>query len=145
MVESRCSSCKLQILVKMQAVYIVLHSWFKKETRHCILHSNQLLWKWFNKFSVLAIVFLLMADYLKVLRVTLASLCSCNYGIWLWSLSWMCRDPANVEPGGGKWVSYLNREKKLDSLVGPRPRAPPAPKGLYIYGNVGSGLLLFLS
>lgn len=42
----------------------------------------------------------------------------------------------------GKWVSYLNREKKLDSMVGPRPKAPPAPKGLYIYGNVGSGMLL---
>lgn len=51
----------------------------------------------------------------------------------------------NVEPGVGKWVSYLNREKKLDSLVGRRPTAPPAPKGLYIYGNVGSGLLLHLT
>lgn len=47
-----------------------------------------------------------------------------------------------MEPGVGKWVSYLNREKKLDSMVGPRPKAPPAPKGLYIYGNVGSGMLL---
>jgi hypothetical protein len=42
----------------------------------------------------------------------------------------------------GKWVSYLNRERKLDSLVGRRPTAPPAPRGLYIYGNVGSGNLL---
>ena len=41
----------------------------------------------------------------------------------------------------GKWVSFLNREKKLDSLVGRRPTAPSAPKGLYIYGNVGSGML----
>lgn len=47
-----------------------------------------------------------------------------------------------MEPGVGKWVSYLNREKKLDSLVGTRPSAPPAPKGLYIYGNVGSGMSL---
>jgi len=44
----------------------------------------------------------------------------------------------------GKWVSYLKREKKLDSLVGRRPTAPPAPKGLYIYGNVGSGIYLVL-
>ncbi|KAG8381754.1 hypothetical protein BUALT_Bualt05G0005400 [Buddleja alternifolia] len=44
----------------------------------------------------------------------------------------------NVEPGVGKWVSYLNRERKLDSLVGRRPTAPTAPKGLYLYGNVGS-------
>ncbi|KAL6528830.1 hypothetical protein OROMI_029006 [Orobanche minor] len=51
---------------------------------------------------------------------------------------WMSRNDS-FEPGVGKWVSYLNREKKLDSLVGQRPTAPPAPKGLYIYGNVGSG------
>ncbi|GFQ04919.1 lactation elevated protein 1 [Phtheirospermum japonicum] len=51
---------------------------------------------------------------------------------------WMSRND-NIEPGVGKWVSYLNREKKLDSLVGRRPDAPLAPKGLYIYGNVGSG------
>jgi len=49
-----------------------------------------------------------------------------------------------MEPGVGKWVSYLKREKKLDSLVGRRPTAPPAPKGLYIYGSVGSGIYLLL-
>lgn len=48
-----------------------------------------------------------------------------------------------MEPGVGKWVSYLNREKKLDSLVGRRPTAPAPPKGLYIYGNVGSGMILY--
>lgn len=48
-----------------------------------------------------------------------------------------------MEPGVGKWVSYLKREKKLDSLVGRRPTAPSAPKGLYIYGNVGSGIYLY--
>ncbi|KAI8547501.1 hypothetical protein RHMOL_Rhmol07G0200700 [Rhododendron molle] len=54
---------------------------------------------------------------------------------------WMSRTkPENVEPGVGKWVSYLNRERKLDSLIGRRPTAPPAPKGLYLYGNVGSGI-----
>jgi len=37
-------------------------------------------------------------------------------------------------------VTYLNREKKLDSLVGGRPVAPKAPKGIYLYGNVGSGM-----
>ncbi|PIN23983.1 putative ATPase [Handroanthus impetiginosus] len=57
---------------------------------------------------------------------------------------WMSRSSGNVEPGVGKWVSYLNREKKLDSLVGPRPTAPPAPKGLYIYGNVGSGKTMLM-
>ncbi|KAL0447333.1 UNVERIFIED_CONTAM: putative ATPase N2B [Sesamum latifolium] len=41
---------------------------------------------------------------------------------------WMSRKFDNVEPGVGKWVSYLNREKKLDSLVGKRPTAPPAQK-----------------
>ncbi|XP_068471589.1 uncharacterized protein [Phaseolus vulgaris] len=52
--------------------------------------------------------------------------------------------PGNMEPGVGKWVSYLKREKKLDSLVGRRPTAPPAPKGLYIYGNVGSGKTMLM-
>ena len=50
----------------------------------------------------------------------------------------------NVEPGVGKWVSYLNRERKLDSIVGSRPAIPSAPKGLYIYGNVGCGMLIGL-
>ncbi|XP_016574969.2 AFG1-like ATPase isoform X1 [Capsicum annuum] len=54
---------------------------------------------------------------------------------------WMSRKPEDVEEGVGKWVSYLNREKKLDSQVGRRPAAPPAPKGLYLYGNVGSGTI----
>ncbi|XP_019174027.1 PREDICTED: lactation elevated protein 1 isoform X1 [Ipomoea nil] len=58
---------------------------------------------------------------------------------------WMSRKkPANVEPGVGKWVSYLNRERKLDSVVGRRPSAPPAPKGLYLYGNVGSGKTMLM-
>ncbi|KAL6638664.1 hypothetical protein ACP70R_023775 [Stipagrostis hirtigluma subsp. patula] len=49
-----------------------------------------------------------------------------------------------IEPGVGKWVSYLNREKKLDTLVGQRPVAPIAPKGLYLYGNVGSGKTMLM-
>ncbi|KAE8056387.1 hypothetical protein FH972_013165 [Carpinus fangiana] len=58
---------------------------------------------------------------------------------------WMFRKKSdNVEPGVGKWVSYLNRERKLDSLVGRRPTAPPAPRGLYIYGNVGSGKTMLM-
>ncbi|GAV88371.1 AFG1_ATPase domain-containing protein [Cephalotus follicularis] len=58
---------------------------------------------------------------------------------------WMFRkNTENVEPGVGKWVSYLNREKKLDSLFGRPPTAPPAPKGLYIYGNVGSGKTMLM-
>lgn len=51
---------------------------------------------------------------------------------------------AEIEPGVGRWVSYLNRERKLDSLVGRRPIVPPAPKGLYIYGNVGSGKTMLM-
>lgn len=49
------------------------------------------------------------------------------------------RRRGNVEPGVGKMVSYLNRERRLDSMVGCRPVAPAAPKGIYLYGNVGSG------
>ncbi|XP_021305223.1 putative ATPase N2B isoform X2 [Sorghum bicolor] len=54
------------------------------------------------------------------------------------------RRRGNIEPGVGKWVSYLNREKKLDTLVGHRPVAPVAPKGLYLYGNVGSGKTMLM-
>ncbi|KAI4337329.1 hypothetical protein L6164_015760 [Bauhinia variegata] len=54
------------------------------------------------------------------------------------------KKPENMEPGVGKWVSYLKREKKLNSLVGRRPTAPPAPKGLYIYGSVGSGKTMLM-
>ncbi|KAM1134472.1 hypothetical protein ACFX19_044297 [Malus domestica] len=58
---------------------------------------------------------------------------------------WLSRKkPDKAEPGVGKWVSYLNRERKLDSRVGRRPTAPPAPKGLYIYGNVGSGKTMLM-
>ncbi|CAA2953920.1 ATPase N2B [Olea europaea subsp. europaea] len=58
---------------------------------------------------------------------------------------WMTwKQPGNVEPGVGKWVSYLNRERKLNELVGQRPTAPPAPKGLYLYGNVGSGKTMLM-
>ncbi|KAM3308525.1 AFG1-like ATPase isoform X2 [Capsicum chacoense] len=57
---------------------------------------------------------------------------------------WMSRKPEDVEEGVGKWVSYLNREKKLDSQVGRCPAAPPAPKGLYLYGNVGSGKTMLM-
>ncbi|KAJ9555024.1 hypothetical protein OSB04_009638 [Centaurea solstitialis] len=58
---------------------------------------------------------------------------------------WLDRKkPVNVDPGVGKWVSYLNRERKLDSAVGRRPSVPPAPKGLYIYGNVGSGKTMLM-
>ncbi|XP_066365669.1 uncharacterized protein [Miscanthus floridulus] len=56
----------------------------------------------------------------------------------------MRRRRGNIEPGVGKWVSYLNREKKLDTLVGQRPVAPVAPKGLYLYGNVGSGKTMLM-
>ncbi|XP_020241300.1 lactation elevated protein 1 isoform X2 [Asparagus officinalis] len=48
------------------------------------------------------------------------------------------------EPGVGKMVSYLNREKKLDSLLGRRPVAPTAPRGIYLYGNVGSGKTMLM-
>lgn len=49
-----------------------------------------------------------------------------------------------IEPGVGKWVSYLNRERKLDSLSGRRPTPLAAPKGLYLYGDVGSGKTMLM-
>ncbi|KAK3438179.1 hypothetical protein EUGRSUZ_C02795 [Eucalyptus grandis] len=58
---------------------------------------------------------------------------------------WMFRKrPENIEPGVGRWVSYLNRERKLDSMIGRHPTAPPSPKGLYLYGNVGSGKTMLM-
>ncbi|XP_073114877.1 uncharacterized protein [Elaeis guineensis] len=56
--------------------------------------------------------------------------------------SWRRR--GNVEPGVGKMVSYLNREKRLDSIVGCQPVAPAAPNGIYLYGNVGSGKTMLM-
>ncbi|WCJ30260.1 AFG1-like ATPase family protein [Euphorbia peplus] len=56
----------------------------------------------------------------------------------------MSRKKPELEAGVGRWVSYLNRERKLDSLLGRCPIAPPAPKGLYIYGNVGSGKTMLM-
>ncbi|KAJ4770836.1 Lactation elevated protein 1 [Rhynchospora pubera] len=58
--------------------------------------------------------------------------------------NWMSRRRGSVEPGVGKMVSYLNREKKLDSLVGQRPHLPVAPKGIYLYGNVGCGKTMLM-
>ncbi|XP_057824621.2 uncharacterized protein C115.02c isoform X3 [Cryptomeria japonica] len=49
-----------------------------------------------------------------------------------------------AEPGTGRMVSYLKREKRLDSLVGSCPVVPPAPKGLYLYGNVGCGKTMLM-
>ncbi|KAI4380958.1 hypothetical protein MLD38_007084 [Melastoma candidum] len=58
---------------------------------------------------------------------------------------WMSRKrPEKLEPGVGKWVSYLNRERKLDSVVGRRPTPPCAPRGVYLYGNVGSGKTMLM-
>jgi len=45
----------------------------------------------------------------------------------------------SVEPGSGFMVARIEREKKLDSVVGRRPHAPTAPQGVYLYGNVGCG------
>lgn len=76
-----------------------------------------------------------------------------NKGVWAKESSsqsrffdkWILRRrQGNREPGVGKMVSYLNRERKLDSLVGRRPVAPAAPKGIYLYGNVGSGKTMLM-
>jgi hypothetical protein len=45
----------------------------------------------------------------------------------------------SVEQGAGFMVARIEREKKLDSIVGRRPHAPTAPQGVYLYGNVGCG------
>ncbi|KAG0487522.1 hypothetical protein HPP92_009617 [Vanilla planifolia] len=54
------------------------------------------------------------------------------------------RRRVSPEPGVGRMVSYLNRERKLDYLVGARPVQPQAPKGVYLFGNVGSGKTMLM-
>jgi predicted ATPase len=53
----------------------------------------------------------------------------------------VCRKGKNgyVEPGPVFMVAHIKREKKIDELIGPRPVSPRAPRGLYLYGNVGCG------
>ncbi|KAG0485766.1 hypothetical protein HPP92_009845 [Vanilla planifolia] len=54
------------------------------------------------------------------------------------------RRRVSPEAGVGRMVSYLNRERKLDYLVGARPVQPQAPKGVYLFGNVGSGKTMLM-
>lgn len=49
-----------------------------------------------------------------------------------------------VEAGAGRMVAHINREKKLDQLLGPRPTLPLGPKGVYIYGSVGCGKTMLM-
>ncbi|KAI4376901.1 hypothetical protein MLD38_014608 [Melastoma candidum] len=57
---------------------------------------------------------------------------------------WMSRKrPENLEPAVGKWVSYLNPERELDSVVGRCP-TPCAPRSVYLYDNVGSGKTMLM-
>lgn len=72
------------------------------------------------------------------------------YSIWIW-LMWdgcelIFRRTKNisVEPSSGFMVARIEREKKLDSIVGRRPSAPKAPQGIYLYGNVGCGECSFI-
>ncbi|KAG0609370.1 hypothetical protein M758_8G179400 [Ceratodon purpureus] len=59
---------------------------------------------------------------------------------------WFSRKTRNisVEQGAGFMVARIEREKKLDSIVGRRPCAPTAPQGVYLYGNVGCGKTLLM-
>nr|XP_024381671.1 AFG1-like ATPase isoform X2 [Physcomitrium patens] len=59
---------------------------------------------------------------------------------------WFSRRTKNisVEPSSGFMVARIEREKKLDSIVGRRPSAPKAPQGIYLYGNVGCGKTLLM-
>lgn len=63
------------------------------------------------------------------------------WGCWCGGMWGLLRKAKNiaVEPGAGFLVAHIEREKKLDSLVGTRPQAPSAPQGIYLYGNVGCG------
>ncbi|EFJ09835.1 hypothetical protein SELMODRAFT_129242, partial [Selaginella moellendorffii] len=49
-----------------------------------------------------------------------------------------------VEPGAGKMVARIKREKNLDNLIGCRPLPPESPKGIYLHGNVGCGKTLLM-
>lgn len=81
-----------------------------------------------------------------VLNALIYSSYYCTFGFYILTGDSVRRKRnENIEAGVGRMVSYLNREKKLDSFVGRRPVAPVAPKGLYLYGNVGSGTFPILN
>jgi len=57
-----------------------------------------------------------------------------------WSLSQLFNSSSKEEEDNYiKLMSAKELESRLISLVGPAPSAPPAPKGVYLFGSVGSG------
>ncbi|KAL3694720.1 hypothetical protein R1sor_008371 [Riccia sorocarpa] len=61
-----------------------------------------------------------------------------------WSSQYRKIRHSKPEPGAGRMVARLKREKKLAAMVGPPPPLPPPPQGLYLYGNVGCGKTLLM-
>jgi predicted ATPase len=57
-----------------------------------------------------------------------------------WSLSQLFNTSSKEEQDIiTKQTSNIELENRLLSLLGPAPSAPPAPKGVYLFGSVGSG------
>lgn len=57
-----------------------------------------------------------------------------------WSLSQLFNSLSKDEQDmNTKHTSAKELENRLISLLGPAPSAPPAPKGVYLFGSVGSG------
>eukprot|EP00897_Mesotaenium_endlicherianum_P000235 jgi/Mesen1/10211/ME000077S09548 len=50
-----------------------------------------------------------------------------------------------VDTRASRMVARIRREKALDDAMRPPPAAPASPRGIYLYGNVGSGKTLLLN
>lgn len=52
--------------------------------------------------------------------------------------------PQQIAPEGFALVTARDKEQRVQEILGPPPEPPVAPKGVYLYGSVGSGKSLLM-